>query len=290
MHVANGNPLGIVSAMKAERAYLICTSPRSGSTLLAEGLRSTGVAGNPQEWFSPLATRDNKWVRNLHDLNDVRSWHLELGSDSEFLQRVMALGSTPNGTFGAKLHLGQIPEIKRRLRNHHGDPVAAFGTLLARTFPEVRFIWLRRRDKAAQAISAYRAIKSGEFVKMSPTASPSSSDASAEERDFDIKEVHRYADLFTGQDAMWEQIFPRLGTEPLVIDYEELASHYTRTMQQVLEFLQLRTITQNELRPVTLRQADALSARWHERFTARYPTIHKDSPEQLQPWLDALLN
>ena len=32
-------------------SYLICTTPRSGSTFLSEALASTGVAGRPEEYF-----------------------------------------------------------------------------------------------------------------------------------------------------------------------------------------------------------------------------------------------
>src|SRR5215217_620949 len=35
-------------------AYLVCATPRSGSTLLCETLRETEVAGNPLEFFEAL--------------------------------------------------------------------------------------------------------------------------------------------------------------------------------------------------------------------------------------------
>ena len=36
------------------RAYLVCATPRSGSTLLCEMLRDTGLAGRPLEHFEIL--------------------------------------------------------------------------------------------------------------------------------------------------------------------------------------------------------------------------------------------
>ena len=39
-----------------ERSYLVCATQRSGSTLLCELLKDTGVAGRPEEYFE--ATRD----------------------------------------------------------------------------------------------------------------------------------------------------------------------------------------------------------------------------------------
>ncbi|MGZ5376146.1 MAG: Stf0 family sulfotransferase, partial [Solirubrobacterales bacterium] len=40
--------------MKPARSYLVCATPRSGSTLLCEALKSTGVAGRPEEYFEAL--------------------------------------------------------------------------------------------------------------------------------------------------------------------------------------------------------------------------------------------
>lgn len=37
-----------------ERSYLVCATPRSGSTLLCKALRETGVAGKPEEYFEAL--------------------------------------------------------------------------------------------------------------------------------------------------------------------------------------------------------------------------------------------
>ena len=35
-------------------SYLVCATPRSGSTLLCQALDSTGVAGHPEEYFEAL--------------------------------------------------------------------------------------------------------------------------------------------------------------------------------------------------------------------------------------------
>ena len=43
--------------------YMICTSPRSGSTLLCRLLRETGVAGRPGSYFHGATLKD--WAENL---------------------------------------------------------------------------------------------------------------------------------------------------------------------------------------------------------------------------------
>jgi trehalose 2-sulfotransferase len=36
------------------RSYLVCATPRSGSTLVCQALKGTGVAGRPEEYFEAL--------------------------------------------------------------------------------------------------------------------------------------------------------------------------------------------------------------------------------------------
>ncbi|MEO1689824.1 MAG: Stf0 family sulfotransferase, partial [Pseudomonadota bacterium] len=45
------------------RALILCSSPRSGSTLLCRLLEATGVAGAPESWFHRPDAFD--WLRGL---------------------------------------------------------------------------------------------------------------------------------------------------------------------------------------------------------------------------------
>lgn len=40
--------------MRPELSYLICATPRSGSTLLCEAMQNSGIAGCPEEYFEDL--------------------------------------------------------------------------------------------------------------------------------------------------------------------------------------------------------------------------------------------
>ncbi len=40
--------------MQPNTSYLVCATPRSGSTLLCEALTNTGIAGQPKEYFEAL--------------------------------------------------------------------------------------------------------------------------------------------------------------------------------------------------------------------------------------------
>src|ERR1700683_2846153 len=113
-----------------QRAYLVCSTQRSGSTYLCQLLASTGVLGQPQEFFEARAEtglpphpgyflaglpRTGAGIRDdprptdgppYSDLTTVVSWEAHL-------ERTCALGTTPNGVFGAKLMWNQIPDLEQ---------------------------------------------------------------------------------------------------------------------------------------------------------------------------------
>jgi LPS sulfotransferase NodH len=130
-------------------SYLVCATPRSGSTLLCEGLKATGVAGRPEEYFEadPRTGRPRTPADFLAGLDDQEA-QLLIGSaqspeppaysslfdverHEDHLARVRAWGTTANGVFGAKVMWG-----------HVDDPGALF--------PGASYVWVRRRDPSAR--------------------------------------------------------------------------------------------------------------------------------------------
>ena len=89
--------------MRPTRSYLICTTPRSGSWLLADGLRATGVAGRPEEYLRTdwlmryRATGTLTYEHRILGLGPITS----TGDLAGFLAAVLDIGTTPHGVFGA---------------------------------------------------------------------------------------------------------------------------------------------------------------------------------------------
>ena len=156
--------------MKPTRSYLVCATPRSGSTLVCKALRDTGVAGRPEEYFEALRStgrprRPSEYFEGVDD----RSIFDELGEqDGEgsapppawsrtaydrYLDWAMEQGTTDNGVFGAKLmwqYLGDFVGLLRNVPDFRHLPLpellpAAFPDTLWTTHPEPRR-W-RRRDR-----------------------------------------------------------------------------------------------------------------------------------------------
>src|SRR3954464_9749883 len=105
-------------------SYLVCATPRSGSTLLCHLLDRTGLAGHPEEYFEAL--RHSGLPRRPHEYFDPQRhaniverlafrempdgsapppqpsalWRAE--TYDQYLAWATEQGTTPNGVFGAK--------------------------------------------------------------------------------------------------------------------------------------------------------------------------------------------
>src|SRR6185312_2619123 len=98
-------------------SYIVCATQRSGSTLLCEALKSTGVAGRPEEFFEARVRtgrpRTAAGYFGAPDIGDILGDPEKLGPApdyssldgigdyAEHLERSFRLGTTANGVFGA---------------------------------------------------------------------------------------------------------------------------------------------------------------------------------------------
>jgi LPS sulfotransferase NodH len=229
-------------------SYLICTTPRTGSNFLCEVLRSTGVAGRPDDYFWNPAFWQERW-----DTPDFDA----------YLQRILKEGTTPNRIFGAKLMWHDLDELLPTLATFAGIDAASPPALLGTIFPNLRYLWLTRRDKVRQAISWYRALATRAW--RSTDQQPPSSGEPA----FSFPEVDRLVQQSIKGDQEWQQFFQRHGIEPLVIAYEDLADDPARTAIRILDHLGLPSPAapwpsawQHQ------QQADALTDAWVRQYHA----------------------
>lgn len=118
--------------------YLLCSTPRSGSTLVGDILQRSQAAGNPQEYLN--ARLMAAWLRHKGRLDG------ELALD-EYLHDLESRRTTPNGVFGIKVHFEHLLFLWQK------DPAEMASFL--RRFD--RIVLLTRRDKIAQAVSLYKA-------------------------------------------------------------------------------------------------------------------------------------
>src|SRR3954471_21691833 len=129
--------------VKPTLSYLICSTPRSGTTLLCEALTNTGIAGHPEEYYqhrrrTGLPRRPREYFEEGGETPEIARI---LGTYSrvdeelavydprrfpsyrEYLDWTIEAGTTPNGVFGAKVMWDYFNGFVDRLRDVEGNAV-----------------------------------------------------------------------------------------------------------------------------------------------------------------------
>jgi LPS sulfotransferase NodH len=235
-------------------AYVICTNPRSGSWLLAEGLASTGIAGNPREWFNSLEEQ------RQHSLAPAIT-----PSSQPYLDHVLDIGSTPNGVFGLKLHYYQFLELPSKWGAIPALAGLAASQMLSAVLPQAKYVWLTRRDKARQACSYYRASQTKQWWLIDDPARRRRA-AAAPEPGFDARAIAGFEQLLVQNDEGWRRYFSDNGLDPLIIEYEALAGDYAGQIARTLRWLGLPNA---------------------DRAVIAAPRLKRQSDDQTEAWLTA---
>jgi trehalose 2-sulfotransferase len=247
--------------------YLVCATPRSGSTLLCETLADTGVAGNPLEFFEALPEtgmprRPLDYLRGLEDTaalamierapphtapeySDVRAY----ADYAEHLDRVRDWGTTANGVWGAKIMWAHLEDLARRLE---ADDVQA---LVDDVFDRPRLIWVRRQDTVRQAVSLWRAMQTQSWR--------AENQPGAGEPQYSFAALRHLVELLAAQDAAWERFFAPRAADVLTVTYDELDADLRGVLERTLAHIGV-TAPADALAavPKLRRQADERSDTW----------------------------
>jgi trehalose 2-sulfotransferase len=188
--------------------------------------------------------------------------------DVTYLHRVIAAATTPNGVFGAKVHwehfLNLIAKTERSPLGYQGAAPASVPERLQAHFPDLRYIWLVRRNAVARAISHYRVKKTNRWQLDSRWMTD---DTGGEgEPGFDFDEIEAFVRIGEGEDAHWKKFFDEQDISPLRLIYEDLVQDLEGTVRSVLQFLGIPA-ENFKLPPPSLRkQADDQSREWEARY------------------------
>jgi LPS sulfotransferase NodH len=270
-----------VSTLRArpDLAYLVCATPRSGSTLLCETLRATGRAGVPLEHFevrraTGLPRQPREYFTGVRDpsvldpLAPLRRGSPDVEAPEAWSARIVAEGLTPNGVWGGKLMWGHVDDVLARARRLDGLAGADLGDVLGALLGEVRPIFVTRPDKVAQAVSLWRAVQTQSWRAGTPAratrASGTREPAAHDEPVYSFAAIDHLVGRLEADDAAWRAWFAARGTAPLVVVYDDLEADPAGTAATVLRALGL---DDGGVRaPGVERQADERSARWAARY------------------------
>jgi LPS sulfotransferase NodH len=267
-----------------KRSYLVCATPRSGSTLLCNSLESTGLGGRPREFFEalketglPRRPREYFWELRSPEVLRLLPADSELDRDAKrsptwsrddygmHLAAALQEGTTANGVFGAKLMWSYFNDFVALMRGIPRFAGLGDGSLLNAAFPELRYVFVSRSDKVRQAVSLWRALQT---LVWSRDADVVGEEPGAEHRpvySFDAID-HLLHQLRRHEDA-WRGFFFRIGQQPLSLFYEDIAGDLEGTVGRVLEALRVERPQGPLLARQSLsRQSDDLSESWVQSY------------------------
>ncbi len=231
--------------MKPAISYIIASTQRSGTHLLCTILRSTGIAGSPDEFFlsKPGETWEKRWGAPSRD---------------RYIERVLHDNTGATGVFGAVVmwsYLERMLQMLQELREH--DRLTG-PELIAELFNRPKYIWVRRRNRVEQAVSWAMACQTGVWaqrvgVTPQPDAAPK----------FDFKVIDEWCNRIAAHDDGWASYFRENQIEPLILFYEDVVASHRTAAERVLEFLELPFPPDLEIPPPAVeKQANQISREW----------------------------
>ena len=268
-------------------SYLICATPRSGSTLLCAALDDTGIAGHPEEHFEVLLESGQPRQARVYFQcsNDPEVWALlddpefrdvlgEYGGryserparrdplwrppDFERLaEGALHKGTTENGVLGTKIMWAYFRDFVRLARRTTAPDVRPC-EVPASVLPNLRrFVWMSRRDTTRQAVSLWKALQTKQWRR------DSDEDVSGEGLRFSFAAVDHLKLRIDEHNAAWQDFFEGCGVEPMEVVYEELVEDYRGTVLWLLDGIGI-PVPENfaVAEPKMRRQADELSEEW----------------------------
>jgi trehalose 2-sulfotransferase len=274
-------------------SYLVCATPRSGSTLLCHELDRTGVAGHPEEYFealrrSGLPRRPHEYFDPDRHANIVERlafrempdgaaepnplWHPD--TYDQYLAWALEAGTTGNGVFGAKLMWGYLGDFADLLRGIEGMGGRPLPELLARAFPGLRYVQITRQNKIRQAVSLWKAVQTQSWKREADTEV-----GQPAELVFSFRAINYLVRLLTAHDASWDAYFLGLGAEPLKITYEELAESTDAVIRRVLAYLGVPAPESMVMQAPRLSvQADEVTEDWVRRVDEHLLALEAPEP------------
>jgi LPS sulfotransferase NodH len=232
------------------RSYVLCGTPRTGSTLLCGLLRSTGVLGRPESYFREP---------------DEVAWAARFGLATEggrvrdyraFVNAARSAGTSTNGVFGARIMWGSLERMVEGLGRVPGKPDLV---VLEEALGSLTFIHLRREDIAAQAVSWCRAEQTGYWQQ---------GDVVTGEPHQDIAQTRLLMETIREHNAAWRAWFDAQGVEPHTVTYEQLADNRRRMIQGIAARLAVELPNDWRPRSPHRKQSDGMNRAWADALRA----------------------
>lgn len=242
------------------KSYLICTSPRSGSTMLCELLAETKVAGKPGSLFHEPSI--DAWLDyyNLDAADFATRRDMLYGIFGE----ARARGKGKTDFCGVRLQRGSFAFFMEQLQFLYPDCPSDVGCIEAEFGPTL-FIYLSRQDKLDQAISYIRAEQTGLWHRRADGSDLERLEPRREDG-YDPEAMQSQVAEFIEFDTSWRSWFDEQSVVPLEVSYETLSREPQKQLARILDTLGADGSIAHEIPTPTVKLADDINLRWRTRF------------------------
>lgn len=216
--------------------YVICSTPRCGSTYLAREMWRTGCLGAPHEYF------------NYYNVMLQMSARLGARNMTDYTDRLLRARTGPNGIFGMKLHL------------NHFRFLYEFSEQYGR-FTPIKFIWMNRTGLVEQAVSHVIAKQTGVWTAAQDEVG---------KVEYKHSSIERSVRVIKNMQAVWARFFKKTGAKPYRVNYEDFCSRPSEIIGEIADFLGVELSPGSRIGdlPPVEHQSDDTKAEWAARFRA----------------------
>jgi len=248
--------------MRPVDTFIICATPRSGSTLLCDLLRRTGAAGRPASYFRRQSIPGYASRLNVENCDDM-------GGEAFFrayIDAVMIAARSGCTVSGIRIMWESLGELNSRL-DVLFPGLANDAARLEAVFGKIAYVHLSRGDKLGQAISLAKASQTG-LWHVAPDGSELERTLPPQPAEYSRELLQRNMRQLAADDAAWRSWFDAHGITPLSLTYEELSRDPRAVLARMLAAIGQDPAIASKMEPGTARMADEESRAWAQRFRA----------------------
>ena len=225
--------------------YLILSSPRTGSTMLAAALNATGKAGTVKEYFHARMLAEHGGPEQSKQ------------SMLAYYGDVVSANTSGNGVFGMKLHFNQFHHVFGGKRIGMGS-----GVSFLKSFD--RHVLVYRRDKVLQAISELIATKNDLWNTSDRKAAGRASTAFS---DSDIPLLAQIMSRQLSEEYAWRSLLQDCAIAAHQIAYENLVAEPDAELSKLATYLAIPDLGPLMATQDTVKLTDTtVTAAIRERF------------------------
>lgn len=216
--------------------YLLCSVPRSGSSLMSQMLTDTGMAGDPLEYLNPAYIR-----ANLKQHPVTQGMQIPI---LKYLEGIEQRRTSSNGVFGLKIHYSHFSKFWKVGSAESLDFIRKFN----------KIIFINRRDRLAQAVSYFRAQHTGSWSSLTENFADGAK-SRVTEPDYDATALGEILAYLLGQEHGWRNFFRTSQIPHTEIVYEDYIADYANQSRQLLDELEIDSKHQPIPAPSLTRQS-----------------------------------